>query len=114
MGIIVFMAMAIAMVMAVVLPLVFSHREQKVSKVSKKVANATNEEQKLTLNNGAILSSEEVLALDSEKLRKLSKVDIQQVVNYAGHRIVDVVGEEERNRWRSFYELASAALYGYL
>ena len=63
--------------------------------------------------NNFRLSNEQILNLKVEDLCKMSNDELKKLVDYSGHRIVDAP-EEEKDRWRKMFELASAALYGYL
>ena len=59
------------------------------------------------------LSDEQILKLSVDDLCKMSNDELKKLVDYAGHRIVELP-EEEKHHWRKMFELASAALYGYL
>ena len=59
------------------------------------------------------LSDEQILKLSVDDLCKMSNDELKKLVDYAGHRIVELP-EEEKDCWRKMFELASAALYGYL
>ena len=69
------------------------------------------------LPSGLTLTNEEILSLSINKLNTCDHRDLQVLVDYIGHRMVEAeaVGDDElHDRWGKLFELASGALYGYL
>ena len=96
-------------IIAVVAILVISAVMQlKLRKPDNKVPQKNDE----AMNNSRTYD-EQILNLKVDDLCKMSNEELKKLVDYSGHRIVDAP-EEEKDRWREMFELASAALYGYL
>lgn len=71
----------------------------------------------VNLPSGVTLTNEEILSLNVEYLSSCSVRDLQVLVDYAGHRMYDAGQAQDtelHDKWGQFFELASAALYGYL
>lgn len=54
-------------------------------------------------------SEEELLKMDEKGLQSFSKKDLEEIVNFSGHKIHDA--GDDANEWRNLYERASRVMY---
>lgn len=54
-------------------------------------------------------SEEELLKMDEKGLQSFSKEDLEEIVNFSGHKVHDA--GEDANEWRNLYEKASKVMY---